>query len=205
MEPTHFRIIPVVVIHEARRAGDLADALTAGGLPVAEVTLRTPAALDAIRVLADDPRLLVGAGTVLSAAQVDSAAGAGAKFVVSPGFNRAVVDRARERGLAVVPGAVTPSEIMAALDAGITTCKFFPANVNGGIDALRAFGSVFSQVSFVPTGGVSAANVADYLALSNVSAVGGSWMVPPAAIDSGDFDLVVERCRAAVALASKEK
>lgn len=205
MDLSDFRVIPVVVLKDAARAAGLGDALVAGGLPVAEVTFRTTAAAEAIRIMSDNEGLLVGAGTVVTAAQVDQAVAAGAKFIVSPGLSRPVVERARQHGVPVLPGAVTPSEIMAALELGLTTLKFFPAKVYGGISALKAFSAPFAQVGFVPTGGVGADNLADYLSLRNVTAVGGSWMVPARAVDAGDFGLVRERCAEAAAIAASVK
>lgn len=202
MNPTDSRIVPVVVIRQAGRAAALAEALVAGGIPVAEVTFRTDAAPEAIRRMSANPDVLVGAGTVLTAAQVDQAYDAGARFIVSPGFSADVVRRAQHHELPVFPGAVTPTEIMAALDLGITTLKFFPANVYGGPSALTALGAPFPQVSFIPTGGVSAANLGDYLALANVAAVGGSWMVPAGAIDSGDTATIARLCTQAASAAS---
>lgn len=198
------RIVPVVVIERADRAAGLGEALVAGGIPVAEVTLRTAAGIDAIAAMAENSDLLMGAGTVLTADQVDRAVDAGARFIVSPGLNPRVVERALARGVDVVPGTVTPSEIMAALELGLTTLKFFPADVYGGVKALKALGAPFGGVRFIPTGGVSAANIAEYLALPNVAAVGGSWMVPSAAIDAGDFDTVRHLCASAVAAMNAE-
>ncbi len=196
------RIVPVVVVRDAARAAGLGEALVAGDLPVAEVTLRTAAAAEAIATMAKNPDLLVGAGTVLTPDQVDLAVDAGARFLVSPGFNAATVARAGERGVPIVPGTVTPSEVMAALAAGLTTLKFFPASNYGGAGTLKAFSSVFGGVRFVPTGGVSAGNLGDYLALPNVPAVGGSWMVPADAIDAGDFAAVQRLSAEAVASAA---
>ncbi|MFT4296112.1 MAG: bifunctional 4-hydroxy-2-oxoglutarate aldolase/2-dehydro-3-deoxy-phosphogluconate aldolase, partial [Micropruina sp.] len=195
-------IVPVVVVRDAARAAGLGEALVAGDLPVAEVTLRTAAAVEAIATMAKNPDLVVGAGTVLTPQQVDLAVDAGARFLVSPGFSAATVARAAERGVPIVPGTVTPSEVMAALAAGLTTLKFFPASNYGGAGTLKAFSSVFSGARFVPTGGVSAANLGDYLALPNVPAVGGSWMVPADVIDAGDFAEVQRLCAAAVAAAA---
>ena len=197
------RIVPVVVINDDATALPLADALIAGDLPVAEVTLRTPAALASIAAMATREDLLVGAGTVLNVAQANAAMDAGARFLVSPGLSRDVVVAARERGVPVIPGAVTPTEIMAALDLGLGLLKFFPASVYGGAAALTALGSVFRGVSFVPTGGVSVSNLADYLAVPSVAAVGGSWMVPTSAIASGDFDTITHLCATAVAQAAQ--
>lgn len=193
------RIVPVVVLDDAASAGPLAEALVAGGLPIAEVTLRTAAALDAIAAMAARHDLLVGAGTVLTAEQVDQAVDAGARFVVSPGTSRAVVERARQRGVAVLPGAVTATEIQAALELGIDTVKFFPAGTSGGPAAIKALAAPFGGVRFVPTGGVSATNLDDYLSIPSVLAVGGSWMVPQAAIREGDFDTVRRLTEDAVA------
>ncbi len=202
MQPTSWRILPVVVLNDAARASALGEALVVGGIPVAEVTFRTDAAVDAIRAMSSNSELLVGAGTVLTSGQVDRAAEAGARFIVSPGFSLEVVRRAQEYGLPVFPGAVTPTEIIAALDAGLTTLKYFPANTYGGPAALKALGAPFPRVRFIPTGGVSPENVAEYLALPNVAAVGGSWMVPAPAIHAGDFRTIERLCREAVAAAS---
>ena len=196
------RIVPVVVVRDAARAAGLGEALVAGNLPVAEVTLRTAAAPEAIATMARNTDLLVGAGTVLTPGQVDLAVDAGARFLVSPGYNPATVARAAQRGVPIVPGTVTPSEVMAALAAGVTTLKFFPAANYGGAGTLKAFASVFAGARFVPTGGVSAANMGDYLALPNVPAVGGSWMVPADAVDAGDFGEVQRLSAAAVAAAA---
>jgi 2-dehydro-3-deoxyphosphogluconate aldolase / (4S)-4-hydroxy-2-oxoglutarate aldolase len=196
------RIVPVVVLEDAADAEPLAEALVAGGLPVAEVTFRTAAAAKAIRAMSTVPGMIVGAGTVVSAEQVDEAADAGATFIVSPGLSTAVIRRARERGLVVIPGAVTPTEIMAALELGLTTVKFFPANTFGGAAALKSLGAPFRGIRFVPTGGVSAANLTDYLSLTNVVAVGGSWMVDPRLIGAGDFAAIRGLAAEAVAAAA---
>lgn len=196
------RIVPVVVIDDDSNALPLADALIAGDLPVAEVTLRTPAALASIAAMSTREDLLVGAGTVLNVAQATAAMDAGARFIVSPGLSLDVVSAARERGVPVIPGAVTPTEIMAALDMGLGLLKFFPAGIYGGVAALKALGSVFGGVSFVPTGGVSPGNLAEFLAVPSVAAVGGSWMVPASAVDAGDFDTITQLCATAVAQAA---
>lgn len=172
------RLVPVVVIDDAADAPALGAALVDGGLPVAEVTFRTAAAADAIRALADRGDVLVGAGTVLTPAQVDVAVAAGAQFVVSPGTSPAVVERCGEHGVAVLPGAVTASEIQAVLELGLDTVKFFPAGTSGGAAAITALAAPFPDVRFVPTGGVGPTNLAPYLTLPAVAAVGGSWMVP---------------------------
>lgn len=194
------RVVPVVVLDRAQDAAPLGRALLAGGLPCAEVTFRTPAAAEAIRELAADPRLLVGAGTVVRADQVDIAVAAGAAFVVSPGFSLAVVRRCQQVGVPVLPGVATPSEVMMALDAGLAAVKFFPAEANGGVSALKALSAPFGGMRFVPTGGITAGNLSAYLAVSSVLAVGGSWMVAPALIAAGDFDEVARLTSEAVAL-----
>lgn len=184
------RVVPVVVLQDARQAAPLADALVAGGLPVAEVTFRTAAAEAALRRMAADGRLLVGAGTVLGPAQVERAVEAGARFVVSPGFSLPVVRRAQQLGVPVYPGVATPSEIMAALDAGLDVLKLFPAKALGGAATLKALAAPFPGVRFVPTGGVSAESMTDYLQHPAVVAVGGSWMVAPSLLQAGDYAAV---------------
>ncbi len=197
------RLVPVVVLDDAADAGPLADALVGGGLAVAEVTFRTEAAPEAIRHMAARGDMLVGAGTVLAPVQVDMAVDAGASFVVSPGLSRAVIERCRERGVPVVPGVATATEIQAALELGLTTLKFFPARTSGGVEALKALAAPFAGVTFVPTGGIGPDDCADYLALPTVVAVGGSWMVPKAAIGAGEFDTIRDLTAAAVAAVAK--
>lgn len=194
------RLVPVVVLDDAAHAESLAGALVAGGLPVAEVTFRTAAAADAIRAMADRGDILVGAGTVLSPAQVDQAVAAGAKYVVSPGLSRAVVERCREHGVLPLPGAVTATEIQAALELGLDTVKFFPAGTSGGAPAIKALSAPFTGVRFVPTGGVGPANLADYLGIGAVAAVGGSWMAPRDLVASGNFAEITRLTAEAVAL-----
>ncbi|TGO05708.1 bifunctional 4-hydroxy-2-oxoglutarate aldolase/2-dehydro-3-deoxy-phosphogluconate aldolase [Serinibacter arcticus] len=194
-------LVPVVVLHDAADADGLAGALVAGGLPVAEVTFRTPAAADSIRAMADRGDILVGAGTVLTPAQVDTAVAAGAQYVVSPGTSRAVIERCQEHGIAVLPGAVTATEIQAALELGLTTMKFFPAGTSGGAPAIVALSAPFGGVQFVPTGGVGPANLGDYLALPSVVAVGGSWMVPAATVAAHAFATITDLTTTAVELA----
>ena len=196
------RIVPVVVLHDAKDAEPLGRALIAGGLPVAEVTFRTAAAVESIRAMSAIEGLIVGAGTVLTPAQVEQAVEAGASFIVSPGLRRDVVLAAQAAGIPVLPGAVTPSEIMAAQELGLDTVKFFPANVYGGAAAIKALSAPFGSMRFVPTGGVSVSNLSDYLSLGCVPAVGGSWMVPVDAIREGAFAHVSELCVAAVAAAA---
>jgi 2-dehydro-3-deoxyphosphogluconate aldolase/(4S)-4-hydroxy-2-oxoglutarate aldolase len=181
------RLVPVVVLDDAADADGLAGALVAGGLPIAEVTFRTGAAQDSIRAMAARGDILVGAGTVLTPEQVDQAVAAGARFVVSPGLSRAVVERCQEHGVLALPGAVTATEIQAALELGLTTVKFFPAGTSGGAAAIAALAAPFGGVKFVPTGGVSPKNLAEYLAIPSVAAVGGSWMVPRDRVKARDF------------------
>ena len=198
---TAARLVPVVVLDDAADADALAGALVAAGLPVAEVTLRTAAAPDSIRAMAARGDILVGAGTVLTPAQVDQAVAAGAKYVVSPGLSRAVVERAQEHGVLALPGAVTATEIQAALELGLTTVKFFPAGTSGGAAAIKALAAPFDGVRFVPTGGVGPANLAEYLSIPAVAAVGGSWMVPQDLVRAGDFAGIAALTAEAVALA----
>jgi 2-dehydro-3-deoxyphosphogluconate aldolase/(4S)-4-hydroxy-2-oxoglutarate aldolase len=197
------RVVPVVVVDDAEQGVLVASALRDGGLPVAEVTFRTAGARAAIEAIAREvPDVLVGAGTVVNAAQVDEAAEAGARFLVSPGLSAAVVRRAQEVGVPVLPGVATPSDIIAALDLGLDAVKLFPANVVGGPAAVKAFSAPFPGLRFVPTGGVSAANLLDYLALPSVLAAGGSWMVDAALVRAGDTAEITRRTREAVDLAA---
>lgn len=196
------RLVPVVVAGGADEGARLADALVAGGLPVAEITLRTAGGVDAIRAVArTQPDVLVGAGTVTTASQVDEVVDAGARYIVSPGLSEAVVRRAQHHGVPVLPGVATPTEIMAALDLGIDVVKLFPASVVGGPAAIKAFAAPFPGLRFVPTGGVSAANLDDYLGLAPVLAVGGSWMVSTSLVAAGDWAEITRRTAEAVALA----
>jgi len=192
------RVVPVVVLDDPGRADDLGAALVAGGLPVAEATFRTPEAAAVLRRLAARSDLLVGAGTVITAAQVDLAHDAGARFVVSPGLSASVVRRCQELDLPVFPGVSTPTEIIAALDLGLDTVKFFPAEANGGLATIKALSSAFPQVRFVPTGGITAETAPSYLAHEAVAAVGGSWMVAPDLLSTGQWDEVTARCAATV-------
>lgn len=201
---TH-RLVPVVVIDDADTAPGLAEALLAGGLPVAEVTFRTPAAPAAIEAMGAYDELLVGAGTVRTPDQVDQAVEAGARYIVSPGLSVAVVERCQELGVPVLPGAVTATEVQAAVDLGLDTVKFFPAETSGGIEAIKALAAPFWDVSFVPTGGVTPALLPDYLAVPAIRAVGASGMVPRAAIAARDFATVERLVREAVDLVASAK
>lgn len=198
-------IVPVVSAQTADEGVGIAHALASGGLPVAEVTFRTDAAADAISAIAARGEILVGAGTVLTTEQVDIAVDAGAAFVVSPGLSRAVVERCRARNVPVLPGATSATEVQAALELGISTVKFFPAETNGGAKAIAALSAPFGGVSFVPTGGVNPANLSDYLSIPSVLAVGGSWMLPSAAIAERDWAEVTRLTAAGVALAEESR
>ncbi|WP_406480438.1 bifunctional 4-hydroxy-2-oxoglutarate aldolase/2-dehydro-3-deoxy-phosphogluconate aldolase [Streptomyces sp. NBC_01615] len=181
------RLVPVLTVPSEEMAGPLADALTAGGARCAEVTFRTPGAERVLKAMAAHGGLAVGAGTVLTPEQVERAVAAGARFVVSPGFDEEVVAKCRELGVPVVPGIATATELMRALEAGITTVKLFPAKSLGGLRALRALAAPFPGVRFVPTGGIGADQLAGYLADPAVLAVGGSWMATPAHLESGAY------------------
>jgi 2-dehydro-3-deoxyphosphogluconate aldolase/(4S)-4-hydroxy-2-oxoglutarate aldolase len=194
------RLVPVVVLDDAKDADPLAAALVAGGLPVAEVTFRTAAAQDSIRAMAARGDIILGAGTVLTPEQVDQAVAAGASYVVSPGLSRAVVERCQEHGVLALPGAVTATEIQAALELGLTTVKFFPAGTSGGAPAIAALAAPFGGVSFVPTGGIGPKNLHEYLAIPAIAAVGGSWMVPRDRVKAGDFEGIRTLTAEAVAL-----
>ncbi len=197
------RIVPVVVLDDAADADALAAALVAGGLPVAEVTFRTAAAEDSIRAMSARGDMLVGAGTVLTPAQVDLAVAAGASYIVSPGLSRAVVERCQEHGVMALPGAVTATEVQAALELGLTTVKFFPAGTSGGAAAIAALAAPFVGVTFVPTGGVGPKNLHEYLSVPAIVAVGGSWMVPRAMVSEGNFAEITRLTAEAVALAAR--
>jgi 2-dehydro-3-deoxyphosphogluconate aldolase / (4S)-4-hydroxy-2-oxoglutarate aldolase len=185
------RIVPVITIDTPAHAVPLARALTEGGLPIAEITFRTVGAAESIRRIAQEcPDVLLGAGTVLSARQVDEARDAGAQFIVAPGLSRSVVSRAREVGLPVFPGVCTPSDVEAALEMGLETLKFFPAEAIGGLKYLKAIAAPYVGVSFIPTGGITAGNLASYLAFDRVVACGGSWLAPPERIAAGAFDWI---------------
>lgn len=198
-------VVPVVVVEETKHAVPLARALTAGGLPVAEVTFRTKMAVESLRAMSEVEGMLVGAGTVISVPQVEQAVDAGARFIVSPGLLPSVVTRCQELGVPLFPGAVTPSEIMQALDLGLTTCKFFPAATHGGPDALRALGGPFQKVQFIPTGGVKPGNLGDYLTLPNVAAVGGTWVASPDLLKAGEFDRIQDIASQAVSLVKEAR
>ena len=193
-------VVPVLVIEDLAHARKLAEALVAGGLPALEVTLRTPVALEAIRLMAEVPGGKVGAGTLLTPADVKAAKAAGATFGVSPGATDRILDACAEHDLPLLPGAATASEIMALLEKGYTVQKFFPAESAGGAAALKALGAPIPQVRFCPTGGIGPKNVGDYLSLGNVLCVGGSWVAPPAAVAAQDWAAIEALARAASVL-----
>jgi len=195
-------VIPVIVLHDVAHAVPLARALVAGGIRMLEVTLRTPQALSCIEAIAKEvPDAVAGAGTIRSAADAQAAALAGARFGVSPGYTRAVGKACHDIGLPLLPGVATGSEIMMAQEDGITELKFFPALQAGGLPMLKAWQGPFGDVTFCPTGGIHAGNALEFLALSNVACVGGSWIVPNDAVQSGDWARVTELARAASQLA----
>ncbi|MFG2898038.1 bifunctional 4-hydroxy-2-oxoglutarate aldolase/2-dehydro-3-deoxy-phosphogluconate aldolase [Streptomyces zaomyceticus] len=194
-------VVPVVVIEDASDAVPLARALVAGGLPLIEVTLRTPAALDAVRAIAAEvPDAVVGAGTVVSAAGVAEAVGAGARFLVSPGWTERLLGAMRESGVPFLPGVSTASEVVALLEQGVDAMKFFPAEAAGGVPYLKSLAGPLPRARFCPTGGVSPANARNYLSLPNVGCVGGTWMLPPDALAARDWARVETLAREASAV-----
>nr|WP_168508382.1 bifunctional 4-hydroxy-2-oxoglutarate aldolase/2-dehydro-3-deoxy-phosphogluconate aldolase [Streptomyces sp. S1D4-11]QIY95570.1 bifunctional 4-hydroxy-2-oxoglutarate aldolase/2-dehydro-3-deoxy-phosphogluconate aldolase [Streptomyces sp. S1D4-11] len=194
-------VVPVVVVNEVEDAVPLAAALVAGGLPAIEVTLRTPCALDAIRAIADGvPDAVVGAGTVITPAQVTECVAAGARFLVSPGWTDVLLDAMKASGLPFLPGVSTTSEVVALLERGVREMKFFPAQAAGGTAYLRSLAGPLPQARFCPTGGIGPAYAPDYLALPNVGCVGGTWMLPEDAIAAKDWGRVESLAREAAAL-----
>ncbi|MEP3055728.1 bifunctional 4-hydroxy-2-oxoglutarate aldolase/2-dehydro-3-deoxy-phosphogluconate aldolase [Ascidiaceihabitans sp.] len=193
-------IVPVLVVDDAKDAAPLAQALVAGGLPALEVTLRTPAALEVIREMASVAGGVVGAGTLLTPADVLAAKDAGATFGVSPGATDRLLDACEDAGLPLLPGAATASEAMRLLERGYKMLKFFPAEASGGAPALKAIGAPIPQVSFCPTGGVSPSNAKEYLSLPNVVCAGGSWVAPKDLVKAGDWAGITALAKAAAAL-----
>ena len=182
-------IVPVVVLDDAKDAEPLAEALIKGGLPCAEVTFRTAAAEESIRIMAQKfPEMLVGAGTVLTTEQVDRAVNAGAKFIVSPGLNPKIVKYCIEKGVPVTPGTSNPSDVEAAIELGLDVVKFFPAEAAGGLNMIKSKAAPYTQMKFMPTGGINAKNICDYLAFDKIIACGGSWMVKKDLVAAGKFD-----------------
>ena len=192
-------VVPVVVLEEVKDALPLAAALVEGGLPCAEVTFRTEAAEESIRLMSEKyPEMLVGAGTVLTIEQVDRAVTAGAKFIVSPGFDPEIVDYCLEKKIPVFPGCITPSEVAQAVKRGLQVVKFFPAEQAGGVAMIKAMAAPYTMVKFMPTGGISAKNLADYLSFGKILCCGGSWMVKGNLIKNGEFDKIRELTKEAV-------
>ena len=191
-------VVPVVGIDDAKDAGPTANAMVAGGIDVMEITFRTAAAPEAIKAVAENcPDMLVGAGTILNVEQCKLAIEMGAKFIVSPGFDADVVRYCIENGVAVTPGCVTPTEITAAVNMGLKVVKFFPANIYGGLNAMKNLSAPFVGVKFMPTGGVNAANVKEYIDAPFIHAVGGSWVCPKADIAAGNFEKITALCKEA--------
>ena len=197
-------VVPVVVLNDAKDALPLAEALVEGGLPCAEVTFRTDAAEESIRLMAEKyPDMLVGAGTVLTIDQVDRAVGAGAKFIVSPGFDPEIVDYCISKEIPVFPGCITPSEVAQAVKRGRKVVKFFPAEQAGGVAMIKAMAAPYTMVKFMPTGGISTKNLRSYLECDKILCCGGSWMVKGDLIKAGEFDKIREMTKEAVALAAE--
>jgi 2-dehydro-3-deoxyphosphogluconate aldolase/(4S)-4-hydroxy-2-oxoglutarate aldolase len=198
-----YAVVPVVVLEDAKDALPLAKALIEGGLPCAEVTFRTEAAEESIRAISEKyPEMLVGAGTVLTIEQVDRATKAGAKFIVSPGFDPEIVDYCLEKGMPVFPGCITPSEVAQAAKRGMKTIKFFPAEQAGGIARIKAMAAPYTMMKFMPTGGISVDNLKDYLSFDKILCCGGSWMVKSNLIKNGEFDKICDLTKQAVELAA---
>ena len=201
LQITELGLIPVVVLDDAKDAKPLAEALCEGGLPCAEVTFRTDAAQDGIRIISEEyPDMLVGAGTVLTIDQVERAVWAGAKFIVSPGFDPEIVDYCLKKEIPVFPGCITPSEIAQAVKRGLRTVKFFPAAQSGGVGMINALAAPYVGLKFMPTGGVNPKNLSEYLSGKSVIACGGSWMVKGELVRAGEFDKIKEMTKEAVAL-----
>ena len=197
-------VVPVVVLEHAEQAVDTAKALLAGGINVMEITMRTDAALESIRrVSASCPDMLVGAGTVLTLEQGKACVEAGAKFIVSPGYDPALVAWCMEKNVPVLPGCVTPTEIMAGLQAGVKIFKFFPSNIYGGIKAMKALSGPFVGIQFIPTGGVNAENLEEYLTAPFIAAVGGSWVCAKADISAGNFEKITQLAQQATDIVKK--
>ena len=188
-----YGIVPVVVLNASKDAEPLADALCEGGLACAEVTFRTEAAAESIKIMSEKhPEMLVGAGTVLTIEQVDEAVAAGAKFIVSPGLNPEVVKYCLDKNIAITPGVVTPSEMEQAIELGLNIVKFFPAEPSGGLSMIKAVSAPYTMLKFMPTGGINPGNVKEYLKSDKIFACGGSWMVKGDLVDAGNFDKIKE-------------
>jgi 2-dehydro-3-deoxyphosphogluconate aldolase/(4S)-4-hydroxy-2-oxoglutarate aldolase len=188
-------VVPVIVINKLEQALPLANALLAGGIKVMEVTLRTECAIDAITLISDNcPQALVGAGTVINSEQLAQVAAAGAKFAISPGSTTSLLAAANQGDIALIPGVISPSELMSGIELGYDHFKFFPAEANGGVKALKALGAPFQGIKFCPTGGITLTNAPDYLALDSVNCIGGSWIVPTDLIETGQWQKITELC-----------
>lgn len=199
-------IVPVVVLDDAKDAEPLAEALIAGGLPCAEVTFRTAAAEESIRIMSEKfPEMLIGAGTVLTTEQVDRAASAGAKFIVSPGLNPKIVAYCVDKGIPITPGTSNASDIEAALEFGLDVVKFFPAEPAGGLKMIKALAAPYVGVKFMPTGGINAENVKAYLAYDRILACGGSWMVKGELVKNGEFQKIREMTAEAVNIVKESR
>lgn len=199
-----YGVVPVVVLEDAKDAKPLAEALVEGGLPCAEVTFRTAAAEEAIRIMTTEyPDMFVGAGTVLTIEQVNKAVVAGAKFIVSPGFDPEIVDYCLNNHIPVFPGVITPSEVAQAVKRGMKIVKFFPAEQFGGVATIKALAAPYTDLKFMPTGGVNAKNLKDYLGFKKIIACGGSWMVKGDLVKAGKFDEIKAMTKEAVALVAE--
>lgn len=198
-----YAVVPVVVLDDAEDAAPLAEALVKGGIPCAEVTFRTEAAEESIRIMSEKyPEMLVGAGTVLTTEQVDRAVAAGAKFIVSPGFDPEIVDYCMEKNIPVFPGCISPSEVAQAVKRGLKVVKFFPAEQAGGLAMLKAMAAPYTMLKFMPTGGINTKNLKEYLGFSKILCCGGSWMVKGDMIKNKEFDKITEMTKEAVELAA---
>lgn len=198
-----YAVVPVVVLDDADDAAPLAEALIKGGLPCAEVTFRTEAAEESIRIMSEKyPEMLVGAGTVLTTEQVNRAVAAGAKFIVSPGFDPEIVDYCLEKKIPVFPGCISPSEVAQAVKRGLKVVKFFPAEQAGGLAMLKAMAAPYTMLKFMPTGGINTKNLKEYLGFSKILCCGGSWMVKGDMIKNKEFDKITEMTKEAVELAA---
>lgn len=199
-------VIPVVKINEAKNASQLAESLSRGGLPCAEITFRTDAAEEAIRLISvSHPQLMVGAGTVISVSMAQKAVNAGAQFIVSPGFDPNVVDWCLNNKIPIVPGIATCTEALMAIDKGLEILKFFPSESLGGIEMLEAIAAALVAIKFIPTGGISSTNMANYLRSPVVHAVAGSWLAPSAMISAGEFEKITALAFEAVAIVQRER
>jgi 2-dehydro-3-deoxyphosphogluconate aldolase/(4S)-4-hydroxy-2-oxoglutarate aldolase len=192
-------IVPVIAINDVEKAVPLAKALVAGGIPCAEVTFRTAEAEEAIKRMAEAvPELIVGAGTVLTPEQADRAVAAGSKFIVSPGLNPKVVKHCLDKGYVITPGTANPSDVEVAIELGLEVVKFFPAEAAGGIKMIKSMAAPYTKMRFMPTGGINADNLNNYLSFDKIICCGGSWMVPKDALNAGDFDKITDLCKEAV-------